>query len=200
MSPEARRQAIVEAVAPILLERGPDLSTKQIAEAAGVAEGTLFRVFEDKRELLLATCWHVMRPEATRGWLGEPDPTLSLAETVRQVVGTMCVGVERMGRVLVAARALGEQPHGHQPATTGRPSPAFFEKSNREVVARIADRLRPYAAEMAVPPARAAVMVRALVLGSSHPFAVRGQRVTPDEITQVLLHGLTRSAGESGRQ
>src|SRR5690606_7898091 len=54
LPPEDRRQAIIEAVVPLLIEHGPTATTRQIAEAAGVAEGTLFRVFPDKRALLFA--------------------------------------------------------------------------------------------------------------------------------------------------
>lgn len=210
MSPEARRQAIIEAVAPVVLDRGPDLSTREIAKAAGVAEGTLFRVFADKRELLLATCWHVMRPESARDWLGDPDPSLSLEETLAEVVATMCDGVARMSRVLMAVRAL--HPHhgepGHQP--TGHPGPErlrealhrppadFFEESNRQVLARIAGRLAPYRDRLRVPPERAALMVRALVLGSTHPGIGTGNRPTADEITSLLLTGLTRTEHQTG--
>ena len=37
MSPEERRQAIIAATLPVLLERGPEISTREIARAAGVA-------------------------------------------------------------------------------------------------------------------------------------------------------------------
>jgi AcrR family transcriptional regulator len=47
MAPDDRRRAIVAAVVPLLLEHGDDVSTRQIADAAGIAEGTIFRVFPD---------------------------------------------------------------------------------------------------------------------------------------------------------
>jgi AcrR family transcriptional regulator len=198
MTPEARRQAIIDAVAPVVLQRGPDLSTREIADAAGVAEGTLFRVFADKRELLLATCWHAMRPEAATGWLGDHDPGLSLEETLRQVVATMCDGVERMSRVLLAVRALrpAHGDPGHHAAH--RPPPDFFEESNRRVIGGIADRLRPYGDQLSVSPERAALMVHALVLGFSHPGIGIGDRPAAEEITHLLLSGLGRSGGVDG--
>ena len=52
MAADDRRQAIVDAVVPLLLEQGGDVTTRQIAEAAGIAEGTIFRVFPDKAALL----------------------------------------------------------------------------------------------------------------------------------------------------
>jgi len=58
LPPHERRTAILRAVRPVLLERGAAVTTKELAQAAGVAEGTLFRVFEDKlalvREAVLA--------------------------------------------------------------------------------------------------------------------------------------------------
>ena len=50
MSPDERRAALIDATLPLLLEHGRGVTTRQIAEAAGVAEGTIFRVFDSKDE------------------------------------------------------------------------------------------------------------------------------------------------------
>src|SRR5690348_18446345 len=62
MSADERRKAIVDAVIPLLVEKGSEVSTREIAEAAGIAEGTIFRVFPDKRSLMLAAAEEVINP------------------------------------------------------------------------------------------------------------------------------------------
>ena len=69
MAPDDRRRAIVDAVVPLLLEHGDAVTTRQIAEAAGIAEGTIFRVFPDKPALLLAAAEETMDPATARGEL-----------------------------------------------------------------------------------------------------------------------------------
>ena len=62
MSPEDRRQAIISATTDLVLEHGPAATTRQIADACGIAEGTLFRVFESKDDILaaVANAWSKM--------------------------------------------------------------------------------------------------------------------------------------------
>jgi AcrR family transcriptional regulator len=54
LPPGERRSMIVQATLPLLLEHGEMVTTRQIADAAGIAEGTIFRVFADKDELIAA--------------------------------------------------------------------------------------------------------------------------------------------------
>src|SRR5690242_11911551 len=54
LPPEERRSTIVAAALPLLLEHGDRVTSRQIAEAAGIAEGTIFRVFADKDEIITA--------------------------------------------------------------------------------------------------------------------------------------------------
>ena len=48
LPPDDRREAILEAIIPLLQERGRNVTSRELAEAAEVAEGTLFRAFGDK--------------------------------------------------------------------------------------------------------------------------------------------------------
>src|SRR5215207_6406848 len=66
MSPDERRKAILDALIPLLLERGGDVTTKEIAQAAGIAEGTIFRVFPDKATLLFAAAEEAINLAAGR--------------------------------------------------------------------------------------------------------------------------------------
>lgn len=52
---ERRRQEIIEAAAQVFAEKGyANTTTKELAEAADMAEGTLYNYFDGKREILLA--------------------------------------------------------------------------------------------------------------------------------------------------
>jgi AcrR family transcriptional regulator len=52
---EARRTQILRGAAEVFAKKGfHKATTKEIAQAAGVAEGTIYNYFENKRELLLA--------------------------------------------------------------------------------------------------------------------------------------------------
>src|ERR1044071_3703016 len=80
MAPDDRRAALVEATIPLLREHGLDVSTRQIAEAAGVAEGTIFGVFENKNKLVTVSVLQALDPQPTIDAFAAIDRGLPLRE------------------------------------------------------------------------------------------------------------------------
>jgi AcrR family transcriptional regulator len=78
MAPEERRAALIAATIPLLHEHGLDVSTRQIANAAGVAEGTIFGVFESKNQLMTCSLLKALDPQPTLDALAAIDPEAGL--------------------------------------------------------------------------------------------------------------------------
>ncbi|MGO7983999.1 TetR/AcrR family transcriptional regulator, partial [Rhizobium johnstonii] len=80
LSRDDRRNAIMEAIVPLIVAHGRSVTSKQIAEAAGVAEGTIYSVFADKDELLEATVHHHLERASMAPKIDELPPGFPLAE------------------------------------------------------------------------------------------------------------------------
>ena len=80
MSPEERRDELVDATLNLLREHGRAVTTRQIAEAAGVAEGTIFRVVESKEELVELAITRAFEPGALVDRILEIDPDQPLRD------------------------------------------------------------------------------------------------------------------------
>lgn len=80
------RARILEAAEQVLVERGTTVSTEEIARAAGVGIGTVFRHFPTKEELLqgvFVARLHRLADDANKLAAG-PDPGAALASFLRQ--------------------------------------------------------------------------------------------------------------------
>jgi AcrR family transcriptional regulator len=209
MSPEDRRRAIVAATVPLIVEHGDRVTTRLIAEAAGVAEGTIFRVFPDKDALLLAAAEETLNPtDGREALLASVAGIEDLHELVRRVAEHMFVRSERVGIVLMALRRVWARGHqdsahhaeqhtghhgtgsGHAPADPG--PPAFVVEAHRALLERLTAVLEPFADQLTVSPERAALLLRTLVLGSRHPGMQAEDRLSADEVATVLLDGVGR--------
>src|ERR1700730_16588849 len=78
LSPDERRAALVAATIPLLHEHGVGVTTRQIADAAGVAEGTIFGGFPAKVSLIRAAVVASLDPAPTVRLLRAIDPTADL--------------------------------------------------------------------------------------------------------------------------
>jgi AcrR family transcriptional regulator len=86
---QRNRARLLEAAQALFRERGLDVSVAEIAEAAGVGRGTLFRNFESKQDLIEAVVAQRMYEAAAHGreLLESQDPGEALFEFLAEMVG-----------------------------------------------------------------------------------------------------------------
>lgn len=185
LSADDRRAQIIDAVTPAVLEHGAAITSRQLADAAGVAEGTLFKAFGDKESLLAALVEHHMTD-------AEPDLDLR-AESVTELVAALVpVLVERMRFMYGLVMALG--PIAQRVAAERRDD---FERSKRWIAARF----EPFAHELRVTPMVAAEVLRTLAWAAAASWGEDEPVSSVDDIMQVLLHGIVAAPGaESGAE
>jgi AcrR family transcriptional regulator len=176
LPPDERRSRIIATTIPLLLEHGDMVTTRQIADAAGIAEGTIFRAFADKDELLAAVIDAALDPAPLERSLATIDPTLPLPEIVARAAA---FAQKRVVEIWRLASSVGTRFHDH----TKRPM------ADSPALTRL---LEPHRDQLALPPRAAARMLRALVFAMSHPMMVE-KPGTPREIAQVFLHGVTKA-------
>ncbi|WP_253258605.1 TetR/AcrR family transcriptional regulator [Pseudonocardia sp. N23] len=183
MAPDDRRAAIVAATLPLVLRDGPAVSTRQIAEAAGVAEGTIFRVFPDKDALMRAVLDKGFDPQATLDALAAVDRALPLRA---RLVATVAVLQDRLRGAFGLIGALGLQ----QPPEPTEDHKRSHEQMNDAFRAAIADIVGHDAGGLRVPAAEFARVLRLLTFSATHPRISDGLPMTPDAIVDVVLDGM----------
>src|SRR5450432_3834576 len=86
LPPDQRRSMIVAATLPLLIEHGDRVTSRQIAEAAGIAEGTIFRAFADKDEVIAAVIESALDTEPLEGALRAIPETLAFEDRLAAAV------------------------------------------------------------------------------------------------------------------
>jgi AcrR family transcriptional regulator len=182
MAPEDRRAALITATIPLLHEHGLDVSTKQIAQAAGVAEGTIFGVFPDKRSLLVAAIGQAFDPRPTLDAIAAIDlgwdlrPRLSAAATL---INDRFAGIARL---MNAARLT---QHSAHPEGIAR-----MHLAREQMLAALAALVEPDAHRLRREPREVARLLLLFCGANTHgPFG-DPQRLDGDELVSLLLDGL----------
>jgi AcrR family transcriptional regulator len=174
LSVEDRQASIIDAVIPLLIAHGPAVTSRQIAEAAGVAEGTIFRAFGDKDTLIDAALAKFLDPEPLRRGLRAIPAELPLEDKVYRIVVLM---QNRFSEVFQVMAAIGG-PRPHAPG-------------ERHVFAEIiAEVFEPQLAELNCPPLRAAHVIRLVTFAASFPHLNEGMEFSTQELADIVLQGI----------
>jgi AcrR family transcriptional regulator len=195
MAPEERRQAIIDATLPLLLERGTDMSTREIAQAAGIAEGTIFRAFETKQDLIHATIHTALMPDAAITHLTALPEGQTLSERVVAIIELLRDEIHRT-RSLFAHFARPSTP----PAAAAAPRAPFGgirppfnpHETKSRLNTAVSAALQPYSGELAVSTAFATNLLSALAFASSFTLTEGEPPISSEELSDVVLHGIAK--------
>ena len=185
LSPEERRTALIAATLPLVLTDGIDVSTRQIAEAAGVAEGTIFRVFPTKQELLDAVVAHAFDPATLLDELQRVDPGAPLEDRMSAAVGLL---QERTRQIWHLLHVLGRAPGVDGSRLPG--SDAQWAAVEELITDALATLIAPDRHRLRYGPREAARRLRLLTLATSHPRLAGGERLSAEDTVSLLLDGI----------
>ncbi len=178
------------AVAPLLIERGGAVTTKELAERAGVAEGTLFSVFPDKRALIGGAIAAHMDPAPLEAAIAAIDQDLDLVTQVAAAMHLISDRTDEVVALVVVLHAL--VGHEAKPASSdARSSMLNWSETIRSAITSL---LSEHGSELRLPPERAAAALLGLVVAARRPFAGQHDILSVDEIVDVVLFGALHSA------
>lgn len=190
MPAQERRAHLIEATLQVLRDKGQSATVRDIAEAAGVAEGTLFRVFASKDELIDAALREAFDHTDFLTRLEQVSPGLPLREHLLQVVALLQAQftqtldlMQAMGMVAIPEELLGD--------------PDTRQRGHRRAEELLHGLAESYADQLRISPWLLGHVLRLLTFAGSHPKLTQGRRLTPEEIVDLILLGALADPGQA---
>ena len=195
LCPEDRRAAILDATVPLLRERGAGITTREIAQAAGVAEGTLFRVFPDKDAIMRAAVAHALDPAPLLAELRASPAAATLRAAVESTADVILRRSRDVMALLTMSYEVTGRSHPHHHGDAQGPHPV------QVIIDGVADVLTAHATagelRLGVGPS-ARMLVLLLLAATRTPGHGGDTPLEADDVVALFLDGaLARSPQEA---
>lgn len=189
-----RRQAIIKAARPLLIANGGRLTTKQVAEAAGIAEGTIFRVFYSKANLLKAVIADVLDPTELCEQIRALPAQANLTKHICALVTMIIENADDVHTVITALRLAStcDDAAGPQP----RRQPTHDKAAHQQRVIAVRDALSasltPWSGQLRVSTDQAGFLIEGFAMAAIHPLFNDHTLTDPALLADVLINGIRK--------
>jgi len=170
----------VAAALPLLLTHGSAVTTREIAEAAGVAEGTIFRVFPDKEHLIEAVVESAFDMKSVDAALERIEPTLPLEARLIEAVEIL----RRRFAEILQLRTAVEMMQLSSGTLSKRDR---HQAPDLNAVAALFESSRD---ELRYDPMKAAYLLRGMMITGTHPSLILDKPLSSAEIVSLFLDGV----------
>jgi AcrR family transcriptional regulator len=182
MAPEERRKELIAVTLPLLREFGMSVTTRQIAEAAGVAEGTIFGVFPDKTSLFVSAISAVLDTDKTVDELRRLRNTRDLEERLVRAFDVLVDRYSTNGPLIGLARSL--------PGDAANVVVTMAFEARRRMQDAVAELMEHDRKRLRSSPETAARLLITLAFAAVRDQFGGTERIHSEQLIAVLLHGL----------
>lgn len=190
MSADARRAQIVEAAIPVVVEHGLAATTKQMAAAAGVSEGTIFKHFGDKDALLDAMMRYLFIEGSVESTLLDFDAEGLDLEAFLLELSTRAIA--KYSRIFRLAAVLGPRMRDHELSREDEHRWDYALTQWQDALARYP--------ELTIPLAEAAALLRVLLFAAGSGETTWGLAgMQARDVVDFFLRGATGARTESAK-